>query len=128
MAAGNEDLASLGKKELLSMLRFGADRIFAAAEGRPPTDAELDAIIDRTEKQAAVKAGRFSLDLVRVASDTIPSYGHMYSRQHDTELCAVVGRLNRLKQAASANCISTTCIRICVQTSSASDCRASLRQ
>ena len=40
------------------MLRFGADRIFAAAEGRPPTDAELDAIIDRTEKQAAVKAGR----------------------------------------------------------------------
>ena len=59
IAAGNEDPASLGKKELLSMLRFGADRIFAAAEGRPPSDAELDAIMDRTEK-AAVKAGRLS--------------------------------------------------------------------
>ena len=89
------------------MLRFGADRIFAAAEGRPPSDAELDAIIDRTEKQAAVKAGSFSLDLI--PSDTTPSYGCMYSRQHATELCAVVGRLNRLKQAASANCISTIC-------------------
>lgn len=45
------------------MLRFGADRIFATAEGRPPSDAELDAIIDRTEKQAVVKAGRFPFGL-----------------------------------------------------------------
>lgn len=51
-------MASLSKKELLSMLRFGADRIFAAAEGRPPSDAELDAIIDRSASRAAA-AGMF---------------------------------------------------------------------
>ncbi len=35
------------------MLKFGADRIFANAEGKPPTDAELDALIDRSAKVAA---------------------------------------------------------------------------
>ena len=35
------------------MLRFGADRIFAHTEGRPPTDADLDALIDRSAKVAA---------------------------------------------------------------------------
>ena len=44
------------------MLRFGADRIFAAAEGRPPSDAELDAVIDRSASRAAT-AGRVSFVL-----------------------------------------------------------------
>ena len=35
------------------MLRFGADRIFAHTEGRPPSDADLDALIDRSLKVAA---------------------------------------------------------------------------
>ena len=48
-----EALESLSKKELLSMLKFGADRIFANAEGKPPSDAELDALIDRSAKVAA---------------------------------------------------------------------------
>ena len=51
--AGAEEVASLSKQELLSMLRFGADRIFAAAEGRPPSDAELDAVIDRSASRSA---------------------------------------------------------------------------
>lgn len=38
----------LSKGEILSMLRFGADRIFNCTEGDPPTDAELAAIIDRS--------------------------------------------------------------------------------
>ena len=47
-----EALETLSKKELLSMLRFGADRIFATAEGKPPSDADLDALIDRSQKVA----------------------------------------------------------------------------
>ena len=40
------------------MLRFGADRIFANAEGKPPSDAELDALIDRSAKVAATAGAR----------------------------------------------------------------------
>ena len=53
-----EALESLSKKELLSMLKFGADRIFANAEGKPPTDAELDALINRSAKVAATAGER----------------------------------------------------------------------
>jgi len=55
--AGVEEMSSLSKKELMSMLRFGADRIFAAAEGRPPSDAELDDIIHRSHNRAAAAGG-----------------------------------------------------------------------
>ncbi|KAL4421455.1 hypothetical protein ABPG75_010746 [Micractinium tetrahymenae] len=56
--AGVEDVESLSRGEVLGMLRFGADRIFKDDEGRMPTDAELEAIIDRssTRAAAAVKA------------------------------------------------------------------------
>jgi hypothetical protein len=37
----------LGMKEMMKMLTFGADKVFEA-DGRAPSDAELDAIIDRT--------------------------------------------------------------------------------
>lgn len=53
---GSNELESLSKKEVLSMLRFGADRIFSSTEGRPPSDAELDAIIDRSGSAAAAAA------------------------------------------------------------------------
>jgi hypothetical protein len=43
-----EGLESLSKQEVLGMLRFGCDRIFQADKGRPPSDAELDAVIDRS--------------------------------------------------------------------------------
>jgi hypothetical protein len=33
---------------MLSMLKFGADRIFSSEEGQAPTDKELAAIIDRS--------------------------------------------------------------------------------
>jgi hypothetical protein len=108
IAAGNEDLASLGKKELLSMLRFGADRIFAAAEGRPPSDAELDAIMDRTEKQAAVKSGEFPLVIIS---------RHMYSRQGITEHSGVIRWMNRRTQTGRRDAalharIDTVCQRL----------------
>ena len=64
-----EALESLSKKELLSMLKFGADRIFANAEGKPPTDAELDALIDRSAKVAAT-AGERRRGLTGLASVT----------------------------------------------------------
>ncbi|KAK9807695.1 hypothetical protein WJX72_006345 [[Myrmecia] bisecta] len=50
--AAVEDMESLSKGELLSMLRFGADRIFKNSEGAAPTDAELDHIIDRSASLA----------------------------------------------------------------------------
>ena len=51
-----EQLDSMSSKELLSMLSFGADRIFAKEAGERPTDAELDAIIDRSNTKAAAAA------------------------------------------------------------------------
>ncbi len=56
VAAAADDLEGLSKGEMLSMLRFGADRIFQNAEGRPPSDEELDAIIDRSDKLGAAGA------------------------------------------------------------------------
>jgi len=47
-AAGVDDLERLSKGEMLSMLKFGADRIFNSEEGEPPTDQDLAAIIDRS--------------------------------------------------------------------------------
>jgi hypothetical protein len=50
-----EELDRLGKKELLQMLSFGADQIFQN-QGKLPTDAEIDAIIDRSEQAKVVTA------------------------------------------------------------------------
>ena len=50
---------------MLSMLRFGADRIFQNSEGRPPSDEDLDSIIDRSDKlgeAGARSVARSSLD------------------------------------------------------------------
>ncbi|GIL69869.1 hypothetical protein Vretifemale_646 [Volvox reticuliferus] len=56
-----EQLEGLTTSEMLSMLRFGADRIFRNDQGVMPTEAELDAIMDRssmvTVTDAAVAAG-----------------------------------------------------------------------
>ena len=46
--AGGEELEKMSKGEMLAMLKFGADRIFANEEGEAPTDQELAAIIDRS--------------------------------------------------------------------------------
>jgi hypothetical protein len=56
-----EELEGLTKSEVLTMLKFGADRIFGTDSGRPPTDAELEVLIDRTGKAAeqAEKDGAF---------------------------------------------------------------------
>jgi hypothetical protein len=64
--AQGEALEKLTSSELLSALTFGADSIFSNEGGAPPTDFELDAIIDRTpkgsvespEKKVAAKKGR----------------------------------------------------------------------
>ncbi|MEW5298327.1 MAG: hypothetical protein WDW36_001466 [Sanguina aurantia] len=50
--AAAEELEGLSKKELLSMLKFGADRIFKNDSGEMPSDADLDAIIDRSKMMA----------------------------------------------------------------------------
>lgn len=42
-----EQLEGLGMAEVLSMLRFGADRIFRNEAGAGPSDQELDQIMDR---------------------------------------------------------------------------------
>ena len=47
-AEGSDDLEGLGSGEMLSMIKFGADRIFKAAEGAAPSDEDLEAILDRS--------------------------------------------------------------------------------
>lgn len=47
-AAGVDELEKMSKGEMLSMLKFGADRIFSSEQGQPPTDQDLAAIIDRS--------------------------------------------------------------------------------
>ena len=58
---GGED-AELSVSETISMLKFGAACCFEGEEGRPPTDAELDLIIDRTrdgnESLGAISGGK----------------------------------------------------------------------
>lgn len=66
--AGVQGLEAMDKQEVLSMLRFGCDRIFQSEEGRPPSDAELDAIIHRSGSRAAEK-------LVREPSGTAGARG-----------------------------------------------------
>lgn len=56
------------------MLRFGADRIFNNAEGLPPSDSELDAILDRSVKIAQGERTRpffLVLSLLYVLSDEV---------------------------------------------------------
>ncbi|KAF6256395.1 hypothetical protein COO60DRAFT_109607 [Scenedesmus sp. NREL 46B-D3] len=50
-----QQLDSLNTSELLSMLSFGADRILANQAGQPPSDADLERILDRSQ-DAAQKA------------------------------------------------------------------------
>jgi hypothetical protein len=50
-----QQLDSLNTSELLSMLSFGADRILANQAGEPPSDADLERILDRSQ-DAAQKA------------------------------------------------------------------------
>ncbi len=54
-AEGTDDLEGLNRGEMLSMIKFGADRIFKAAEGEAPSDQDLEAILDRSN--AAGQAG-----------------------------------------------------------------------
>lgn len=48
---GAEEMERMSKGEVLSMLKFGADRIFKNDAGRMLTEDELDAIIDRSAMQ-----------------------------------------------------------------------------
>jgi hypothetical protein len=50
-----QQLDSLNTSELLSMLSFGADRILSNQAGQPPSDADLERILDRSQ-DAAQKA------------------------------------------------------------------------
>jgi SWI/SNF-related matrix-associated actin-dependent regulator of chromatin subfamily A member 5 len=43
-----EDASGVSGSDLLAALSFGAQAVFRAGRDEPPTDAELDAIIDRT--------------------------------------------------------------------------------
>ena len=47
-ADNNTDAEELSVNETISMLKFGAACCFDGGEGRPPTDEEIDSIIDRT--------------------------------------------------------------------------------
>ena len=52
-AAAAQSLEAMDTREMLATLRFGAERIFTSSKGQPPTDAQLDAIINRSPAAAA---------------------------------------------------------------------------
>ena len=45
-----EQSDSLDRNDLYAMLRFGVDAVFSKASGDPPTDEELDVLMDRSAK------------------------------------------------------------------------------
>ncbi|GIL63033.1 hypothetical protein Vafri_17166 [Volvox africanus] len=71
-----EQLEGLTRSEVLSMLRFGADRIFRNEQGVMPTDDELDAIMDRsrmmTDAGAAVTAAAAAAESPTAKLDVEP--------------------------------------------------------
>jgi SWI/SNF-related matrix-associated actin-dependent regulator of chromatin subfamily A member 5 len=46
-------MESLDKNDLYGMLRFGVDAVFAKDSGDPPTDVELEVLMDRTPEAGA---------------------------------------------------------------------------
>ncbi|GFH13582.1 uncharacterized protein HaLaN_09500 [Haematococcus lacustris] len=59
---GAEEMEKMNKHEVLSMLKYGADRIFKNDAGRSPTDSELDSIIDRSNMMATTATGDVKLE------------------------------------------------------------------
>ena len=107
LCAEAEALESLSKKELLSMLKFGADRIFANAEGKPPTDAELDALIDRSAKVAATAGGR--CQGLRVLAEVLGFWlGLFRVIKSDAELEALIDRSAKVDATAGESFAQAT--------------------
>ncbi|KAG1680939.1 hypothetical protein FOA52_009898 [Chlamydomonas sp. UWO 241] len=50
--AAAEEMEALDKKELMAMLKFGADRIFKNDKGRMMSEEELDSLLDRSQMMA----------------------------------------------------------------------------
>lgn len=64
--ADNEEEERPSKHDMLASLVFGADRIFRSETGKGPTDAELDAMLDRslsTEQRTAALQVRSTVSL-----------------------------------------------------------------
>ena len=61
-------LEGLDTAALLALLRFGADGVLANEAGAPPSDAELDALCDRTEGGDARRAAMAGSQMGRVAA------------------------------------------------------------
>ena len=64
---------SLDKNDLYAMLRFGVDQVFSKESGDPPTDEELDILMDRTAKGDARRKKLLDLqgDVMMTAEDYI---------------------------------------------------------
>ena len=63
---------SLDRNDLYAMLRFGVDAVFSKSSGDPPTDEELDILMDRSSKGADRRAKLTNLQAdVTTAEDYI---------------------------------------------------------
>lgn len=69
MSAAAQELDGLDGSALLAALRFGADGIFANDKGEAPSDAELDALCDRTAKGEELRAAFLEQNGARTAAD-----------------------------------------------------------
>ncbi len=91
-------MEGLGKRELLSMLQFGADRVFTQSQGRAMTDVELDEILDRTVHPP----GESASDADPSGSDAGPAAG--LAGAPDSEMNGVEPRPSASDGPAAACC------------------------
>ncbi|KAI8470648.1 MAG: P-loop containing nucleoside triphosphate hydrolase protein [Monoraphidium minutum] len=93
-----QELEGLTKGELLGMLSFGADRIFANDSDQGPTDGELDSIIDRSHTSSCAP-------FPPAPNHSQPS--HLYTQPFspgptDGELDSIIDRSHKTAAAALA--------------------------
>ena len=68
-----EQTKALTKDELLSMVRFGADAVFKAAAGADPSEADLDALLQRGEEASRTDSERLKASGNSLANFTLGS-------------------------------------------------------
>lgn len=101
-----QQLDSLNTSELLSMLSFGADRILSNQAGEPPSDADLERILDRSQDAAqkaaaALAAEKAAADKAAAKSaDTEAGGGAAAGSSAAAEAAAVKQEAASIKQEA----------------------------
>ncbi|GAX72787.1 hypothetical protein CEUSTIGMA_g243.t1 [Chlamydomonas eustigma] len=92
--AAAEEMDKMDRKELMSMLQFGADRIFKQEEGKMPSEADLDALLDRSsimkrevqQQQGPSSGVKKSSDELGSSSDAVKDEGGHQTAEKGTAM------------------------------------------